>query len=182
MEPEDYVRLGKRGILELLHVEHAAAWREIEAKLADASWPGLGYPIDPHHLTTARQQLMTAGKIDDTAATATRGGRPISIVYPTDTRRRATAIENAAREDASYRRQGHADPRSRATQRLALSKGVSPGGDSGRAELSSPPICPPPSRIVVGEVRAEECLDLLLALNSGLPGMVDQRPPVMVGQ
>ena len=28
-----------------------------------------------------------------------------------------------------------------------------------------------PSRIVVGEVRAEECLDLLLALNSGLPGM-----------
>jgi len=26
-----------------------------------------------------------------------------------------------------------------------------------------------PSRIVVGEVRAEECLDLLLALNAGLP-------------
>ncbi len=28
-----------------------------------------------------------------------------------------------------------------------------------------------PSRIVVGEVRAEECLDLLLALNSGMPGL-----------
>jgi pilus assembly protein CpaF len=28
-----------------------------------------------------------------------------------------------------------------------------------------------PSRILVGEVRAEECLDLLLALNSGIPGM-----------
>jgi pilus assembly protein CpaF len=28
-----------------------------------------------------------------------------------------------------------------------------------------------PSRIVVGEVRAEECLDLLLALNAGVPGM-----------
>jgi pilus assembly protein CpaF len=26
-----------------------------------------------------------------------------------------------------------------------------------------------PSRIVVGEVRSAECLDLLLALNSGLP-------------
>jgi Flp pilus assembly CpaF family ATPase len=26
-----------------------------------------------------------------------------------------------------------------------------------------------PSRIVVGEVRQEECLDLLIALNSGLP-------------
>jgi len=28
-----------------------------------------------------------------------------------------------------------------------------------------------PSRIVVGEVRTAECLDLLLALNAGLPGM-----------
>ncbi len=28
-----------------------------------------------------------------------------------------------------------------------------------------------PNRIIVGEVRSEECLDLLLALNSGLPGM-----------
>jgi pilus assembly protein CpaF len=28
-----------------------------------------------------------------------------------------------------------------------------------------------PDRLLVGEVRAEECLDLLIALNSGLPGM-----------
>ncbi|MGH1563348.1 CpaF family protein [Mumia sp. DW29H23] len=28
-----------------------------------------------------------------------------------------------------------------------------------------------PSRLVIGEVRAEECFDLLLALNAGLPGM-----------
>jgi pilus assembly protein CpaF len=28
-----------------------------------------------------------------------------------------------------------------------------------------------PSRIIVGEVRQEECLDMLIALNSGLPGM-----------
>ena len=28
-----------------------------------------------------------------------------------------------------------------------------------------------PSRILIGEVRGEECLDLLLALNAGLPGM-----------
>lgn len=28
-----------------------------------------------------------------------------------------------------------------------------------------------PSRVIVGEVRAEECLDLLLALNAGIPGM-----------
>jgi hypothetical protein len=30
-----------------------------------------------------------------------------------------------------------------------------------------------PSRLVVGEVMAEECLDLLLALNAGLPGHGD---------
>ncbi|WP_370615831.1 CpaF family protein [Mumia sp. Pv 4-285] len=29
-----------------------------------------------------------------------------------------------------------------------------------------------PSRLVIGEVRAEECFDLLLALNAGIPGMV----------
>lgn len=28
-----------------------------------------------------------------------------------------------------------------------------------------------PSRLVIGEVRAEECFDLLLALNAGIPGM-----------
>src|SRR6185503_411321 len=28
-----------------------------------------------------------------------------------------------------------------------------------------------PSRLLVGEVRQEECLDLLIALNSGVPGM-----------
>jgi pilus assembly protein CpaF len=28
-----------------------------------------------------------------------------------------------------------------------------------------------PSRLLIGEVRAAECLDLLIALNSGLPGM-----------
>ena len=28
-----------------------------------------------------------------------------------------------------------------------------------------------PSRIIIGEVRAAECLDLLLALNAGIPGM-----------
>jgi Tfp pilus assembly ATPase PilU len=31
-----------------------------------------------------------------------------------------------------------------------------------------------PSRIVVGEVRQEECLDLLIALDCGLPGLPDR--------
>ncbi|NYI46304.1 Flp pilus assembly CpaF family ATPase [Nocardioides aromaticivorans] len=32
-----------------------------------------------------------------------------------------------------------------------------------------------PSRLIVGEVRAEECLDLLLALNAGLPRLTGER-------
>jgi pilus assembly protein CpaF len=32
-----------------------------------------------------------------------------------------------------------------------------------------------PSRIIVGEVRSEECLDLLLALNAGLPRLTNER-------
>ena len=39
------------------------------------------------------------------------------------------------------------------------------------ADVSKPSISLPPSRIIVGEVRQAECLDLLIALNSGLPGM-----------
>ena len=34
-----------------------------------------------------------------------------------------------------------------------------------------------PTRIIVGEVRAAECLDLLLALNAGLPAYVPMRAP-----
>jgi pilus assembly protein CpaF len=32
-----------------------------------------------------------------------------------------------------------------------------------------------PNRIIVGEVRQEECLDLLIALNSGLPSLWKER-------
>jgi hypothetical protein len=96
MEPEEYVNLGKRAILELLDVEHAAAWREIEAKIADSRWPGIGVHIDPHNLGNARAKLLREGKIADTEPAATRGGRPTSVVYPTDTRLRVTAITRAA--------------------------------------------------------------------------------------
>ena len=39
------------------------------------------------------------------------------------------------------------------------------------ADVLLPAITKPPSRIIVGEVRQEESFDLLIALNSGLPGM-----------
>jgi len=40
----------------------------------------------------------------------------------------------------------------------------------GEAEVSEPSICPPPDRLVVGEVRGAEVVDLLAALNTGHEG------------
>jgi pilus assembly protein CpaF len=49
--------------------------------------------------------------------------------------------------------------------------GLEGTGEVGLRDLVRESLRMRPSRIIVGEVRAEECLDLLLALNSGLPGM-----------
>jgi pilus assembly protein CpaF len=50
-------------------------------------------------------------------------------------------------------------------------QGLEGTGEVGLRDLVKESLRMRPSRIIVGEVRAEECLDLLLALNAGLPGM-----------
>jgi pilus assembly protein CpaF len=50
-------------------------------------------------------------------------------------------------------------------------KGLEGTGEIRMRDLVKESLRMRPSRIIVGEVRAEECLDLLLALNAGLPGM-----------
>src|SRR4051812_20733052 len=50
-------------------------------------------------------------------------------------------------------------------------RGLEGTGEVALRELVKQSLRMRPSRIIVGEVRAEECLDLLLALNAGLPGM-----------
>lgn len=49
--------------------------------------------------------------------------------------------------------------------------GLEGTGEIGLRDLVKEALRMRPSRMIVGEVRAEECLDLLLALNAGLPGM-----------
>jgi len=49
--------------------------------------------------------------------------------------------------------------------------GLEGTGEIGLRELIKEALRMRPSRIIVGEVRSAECLDLLLALNAGLPGM-----------
>lgn len=88
----EWVGRGRQRILGLLDTEHALIWDEVEARIAD---PIRGY-IEPHHLTTARQQLRSEGVIVEPAE-RTRGGRTIGVIHYADTNRRNTAIARAAR-------------------------------------------------------------------------------------
>lgn len=53
-----YVDLGVNAIWELLEEEHAVVMPEIEAKISEEAYGSSPVPVDPHHLTTARKQLV----------------------------------------------------------------------------------------------------------------------------
>ena len=91
----DYDQLAERGLRELLAVEHAIVWSEAQAKLADRCWESLPVPVDPHHLTTARHQLIGQGVIEQSVS-RTRGGRNIPILVPADKQGRTRRIADAS--------------------------------------------------------------------------------------
>jgi hypothetical protein len=95
LDAQQYVEMGKQGIRELVDREHAVALREIDARLAEIKWQTLSHRIDPHHLTTARNELVRSGELDMVDA-RTRGGRDLTM-FVTTAPRRTTAIEKAAR-------------------------------------------------------------------------------------
>lgn len=65
-------------IVALLEADGTATQRGMEAKIADVKYPGQRYPINPHHLTTARQRLLAAGVIEETRE-RTRGGGVVPV-------------------------------------------------------------------------------------------------------
>ncbi len=92
---DHYVGLGIQAIAELLEEECAVVWPEVEARIGEQKWRDLPYPIDPHHLTTARRALEESDFIrHDTQRT--RGGRLITVLVPADSYDRARKIEDAA--------------------------------------------------------------------------------------
>jgi hypothetical protein len=93
-EPWEYEALGTRAIVELLHREHAASWLEVEARGADEEWPGLGTPINPHHLSAARAALMRRRTIQQLTATS-RGGRSVPVIALSE-HASTTVVERAA--------------------------------------------------------------------------------------
>src|SRR5664280_1031077 len=74
---------------------HAVVWPEVEAKISDQPWPGLGTKVDPHHLTTAKAEMVRAGLLTSTTA-ATRGGRRVSVWHRPVERGAARAVTDAS--------------------------------------------------------------------------------------
>lgn len=108
-----YIAAGKEAIIDLLGLEHAATWQEIQAKIADRPWGDSFPPVDPHHLTTARRELVLERRI--TESFDTYAGRQIGVVHLTDLSRRRTAFDKAARRKrrltARYLRWATSTPR-----------------------------------------------------------------------
>jgi hypothetical protein len=93
-----YVAAGREAILNLLDTEHAATWAEVQAKVADRKWPTVRTRVDPHHLTTARQQLFAQNRIAQSHVTYR--GRSIPILHLADLSRRKTAFKRAGARKA----------------------------------------------------------------------------------
>ncbi len=80
---EEWRSLAAKGVADLLEVEGAATQPGMEAKLSDAKYPGLSSAINPHHLTTARNWLLTAGVIERLHE-RTRGGHTVTTYVLAD--------------------------------------------------------------------------------------------------
>lgn len=84
-----YDRWAVHAAEEMVAIEHAMVWAEVEAKAADQAWGSLPRHIDPHHLTNARHQLPSRGVIVPDVG-ATRGGRAIEVLISAAGPKRAT--------------------------------------------------------------------------------------------
>jgi len=86
--------MASAAIIDLLQKEHAVLWAEAQAKISDSRWPTLPTTIDPHHMTTARAQLL--GRQIETRTARTKGGHEVAVLHLRDTDKIATAIDTAA--------------------------------------------------------------------------------------
>lgn len=85
----------KQAIRELVETAHAVVSREMEARISDMQWKSLPYPIDPHHVTTARAELVAENVLAAVPGT-TLGRRNVTVFHLKDTRGRLTAIRYAS--------------------------------------------------------------------------------------
>ncbi|MEX2225611.1 MAG: hypothetical protein WEB52_04080 [Dehalococcoidia bacterium] len=95
MDPQVYQQLAEDGIQELLAREHAVAWLEVEAKLAETPTQNAPRGLNPHHLLNAKRALLERDVLKEITE-PTRGGQVIPIIVPADTKRGERAVHDAA--------------------------------------------------------------------------------------
>jgi hypothetical protein len=91
-----HVDRGKRALLEMVEEHLAIVWMEAQARASDVRWRDEQFPVDPQHLWEARDELVRGGELRWTGPERTRGGRPINILIPANTKGRVKPVEAAA--------------------------------------------------------------------------------------
>jgi hypothetical protein len=89
-----YVQFAETALLELVRAEGAVLVREAEAKISDDRWPSIPTAVNPHHLTTARGNLLRKGLITLSAVFDASGTR---LMHPVDDRGRKEVIRTASK-------------------------------------------------------------------------------------
>jgi hypothetical protein len=92
---QQYVALGRDALIDLLRQEHAVLWSEAQARISDVRWKSVPRSVDPHHLSTARGQLLARNRITLIEAT-TRGQHKVPVLHLSDTRGIATQVRKAS--------------------------------------------------------------------------------------
>src|SRR4051812_32780167 len=86
--------MAEQALVELVRAEGAILVREAEAKISDTRWSSVPNPVNPHHLTTARTNLLRRGWIRLSDPFDSSGTR---LILPTDDRGKRDLIRTASR-------------------------------------------------------------------------------------
>lgn len=92
---EEWVERAAQAITSLLDEHHALVGPELEARIAERYFKTSPGNIDPHHVTTARNNLLQSNHIQEITGT-TRGNRQVKTLQLTGVRLRKTAVSRAA--------------------------------------------------------------------------------------
>jgi hypothetical protein len=92
--PQEYVGFAERALIELVRAEGAVLVREAEAKISEARWPSVPTPVNPHHVTTARQRLLRRGWLELSSPIDASGTQ---FMHPSDQRGKKEMIRSAVK-------------------------------------------------------------------------------------
>lgn len=100
MAKYDYDSLAERAILDLIRSEYAVTVAEMEARISDHIYPGVPTTLQPHVLTTARNELLRRRRIARTTE-QTHGGHTVTVYHAYDQKGVRSKIKSAAERKRS---------------------------------------------------------------------------------